>query len=455
MSNVQTRKILEAFIGNSQKCIQVLIEQSREFEGDNNRKVHFLRATNNRLETYVYGGDHFFLRTSVEYSNPQLTLEEVEGIIAARLLEVCCNYFSSSDFHEISAQDKDEMCRLLREPPQGKIIPFLLNTDDVEPDRYSINPLKRSVVRSGQSAYPSSTVKSDLLEIDREFTEKYENKLISKEETERLEYYLSKCSSYLDMIDLMKYEHLERLSEWFGIDLCLPVIRMPLSTLGKEKNDGLMHYVIREAHRDFDSIKSIYDCMGRSMKKRTTLLTVPHSEKGFGSKRAARGRIYFEGEKLQGVRVTYKPTKLYPNAIDPSDISIADAEDEFIVDGRDLVNYEFEKTPSSPQFVLYSLVSPENASLWHGIGEFGSSELVKSYTSVGIACTEGTLFSHLGDSGNLPFVPLQFSITPESTWFHPRYKNIDASIGCVDSLEDLVNVNIKLEFLATSQYHRG
>ena len=63
--------------------------------------------------------------------------------------------------------------------------------------------------------------------------------------------------------------------------------------------------------------------MGRSMKNLTTLLTVPHSIRGYGSKRAARGRIYFEGTKLKSIRVDYRTTLLYPNAIDPADVSVA------------------------------------------------------------------------------------------------------------------------------------
>jgi hypothetical protein len=56
--------------------------------------------------------------------------------------------------------------------------------------------------------------------------------------------------------------------------------------------------------------------------------------------------------------VTYKTTPLYPNAIDQNDVSIAKAEDEFTLEGEALTNYYFKKTPSSPQFFLYSLASP-------------------------------------------------------------------------------------------------
>ena len=66
------------------------------------------------------------------------------------------------------------------------------------------------------------------------------------------------------------------------------------------------------------------------MKKRTTLLTVPHSKKGFGSKRAARGKLHFENGKFLDANVKYKTTALYPNAMDPEDIAVAVCDDNFM-----------------------------------------------------------------------------------------------------------------------------
>ena len=201
-----------------------------------------------------------------------------------------------------------------------------------------------------------------------------------------IEHQLAKCrNNYMNLVDAVKYEQLKILSESFGINLLLPTLRMPLTTLKNERTDGLLHHIIRESHKDYEAIEKMYNCMGRSMKKRTTLLTVPHSEKGYASKRAARGRIRFEGTKLKNVQVKYKTSLLYPNGIDPEDISVAEADDEFEIDGDKLIDYDFRETPSSPQFILYSLVSPEQASLWHGIGEFGASQLVKSYTTIHLA----------------------------------------------------------------------
>jgi len=191
------------------------------------------------------------------------------------------------------------------------------------------------------------------------------------------------------------------------------------------------------------------------MKNLSTLLTVPHSAKGFGSKRSARGRVYFDGSRLKSVKVDYRTTLLYPNAIDPSDVSVAQADDSFTVDGDKLVNYSFRETPSSPQFFLYSLASPENAVVWHGIGAFGASELLKSYTTTRVAVSSGQLFRQLVEKfGVVSGVPLQFNLVPKFMWFHPVHRNIDASIGCVQSLKDLADLGMRMEHLPEEQYIR-
>jgi hypothetical protein len=194
--------------------------------------------------------------------------------------------------------------------------------------------------------------------------------------------------------------------------------------------------------------------MGRSLKKRTTLLTVPHSERGYGSKRAARGKIYFENRKLKNVKVTYRTTPLYPNAIDPEDVSVAKADDRFIVEGDNLTNYNFIKTPSSPQFILYSLGSPENAVIWHGIGAFGSSQLVRSYTTTRIDCARDLMKKGLEEKEVTRRMPLQFNLVPKNIWFHPIHRNIDASIGCIENLKELAKMGMKLEYLSYQKYIR-
>ncbi len=441
--------ILEDFLKNSRQCIETLVKSLSPFEANKKRNFDFYYFKNGKKYEVKLDGKHFFLRSSVEYSNPQLTVEEVQGIIAARLLEVCGNYFLQYGLNEIRQEDINEICEMLCNPSEGLVVAFLLNTDDAEPDRYSMNPLKESIVTSGQSAFPSAYVKTDELKIDENFVRKYDGTLISQGEITLISQCLENSGnkSYVDMVDAVKYIQMEKLSEIFGINMCLYSLRMPIETLQKEANQGLLHHIISEVHRDYHSIEDAYTCMGRSIKKRTTLLTVPHSAEGYGSKRAARGRIYFDGEKLKSVRVSYQTTSLYPNAIDPDDVSIAKAEDEFVVDGEALTNYSFEVTPSSPQFFLYSLASPEDAALWHGIGAFGARELLKSYASIRFACAKKALIRNLENYGVSTRIPLQFNLAPDYMWVHPKHRNIDASIGCVENLEELAKMGMRIEHL--------
>jgi len=457
MSNPDlARIIVEDFLKSSWPCIEALVNELAAFKEEKARKVSMFHFEKGQRSGVTFDGGHFFLRASVEYSNPQLTVEEVQGIIAARLLEVCGNYFHQLGLHEVTARDVDEICAIVKKPPRGLIVSFLLNTDDIEADRYSMNPLKESIVTSGQSAFPCATVKTERLQIDEKFVQKYEGSLFCRSEVERVASHLRECNnSYMDMVDAVKYEHLESLSESFGIALGIPSVRLPLSQLEKETTEGLLHHIIRETHKDYESIERIYNCMGRSMKNLTTLLTVPHSPKGYASKRAARGRIYFDGAKLKSVKVDYKTTQLYPNAIDPNDVSVAQAEDTFIVEATKLTNYSYRETPSSPQFFLYSLASPEDAVLWHGIGAFGASELLKSYTTTRLACQTDSLIKDLTEKYHVtPKAPLQFNLVPKHMWFHPTHRNIDASIGCIQDLKFLADLGMKMEHLPTDQFIR-
>jgi hypothetical protein len=139
---------------------------------------------------------------------------------------------------------------------------------------------------------------------------------------------------------------------------------------------------------------------------------------------------------------------LYPNAIDPKDVSIAEAEDNFEVEGEKLAHYSYRETPSSPQFFLYSLGSPENAALWHGIGAFGAQQLLRSYVSIRSASARGQLIKNLDAYGVATRIPLQFNLSPQHMWFHPLHRNIDASIGCVEDLKFLTNLGVKVEYLS-------
>jgi len=452
MSEDYCKFLLEDFLKTSFSTVKVLVEGAAASKGKNsNRKVTLFRYVNGKKVSFPFLYERFYLRGSVEYTNPQLTVEEVQGIVGTRLLETCANYFYERGLHMPDDGDVIALAELLKKPTQGCIVPFLLNTDDVEADRYSMNPLKQSIVDSGQSAFPAANVKTDQLKIDEAYIKKYEGSMISRKEgtliTEGLR---DSNGSYLDLVDSIKYSQLKDLSTFFGMDLSLYTLRMPLSTLKTENKDGLMHYIIKESNHDYASIEEAYTCMGRSMSKRTTLLTIPHSKKGFGSKRAARGKLHFENGKLLDATVKYKTTKLYPNAMDPEDIAVAVCDDSFTVPGEKLSDYSFAETPSSPQFFLYSIGSPEDGTVWHGIGAFAAPQLLQSYKSGRIACREGRLIKNLTEKYGITVdVPLQFNLAPEGIWSHPIHRNIDASIGSVDDLPDLAHRGMKLEHLSS------
>ncbi|MCW4047709.1 MAG: hypothetical protein NWE99_09165 [Candidatus Bathyarchaeota archaeon] len=441
------RKLLEDFLRNSWTCVKDTVEALAGFSDV--RKVVFFWFKNGRKTEQTFEGTHFFLRSSVEYSNPQLTVEEVQGIIGARMLEACGNHFHAYGLKEPDTADFDEICEALKKPPEGLIVPFLLNTDDIEPDRYSMNPMRKSIVASGQSAFPVAYVKPEPLVMDKQFLSKYEGKLLAKSEAELINsYHASAKDSYLDFVDSVKYAEMDEFSQTFGINLSLPALRMPLATLQAEDKSGLLHHIIRETHRDYEAVSQAYSCMGRSMAKRTTLLTVPHSKKGYGSKRAARGRLHFNEANLESVHVKYETTPLYPNSVDPDDVSIAEAEDDFTVAGEKLAQYNFKETPSSPQFFLYSLGSPENGVVWHGIGAYAAPQLLHSYVSVHNACMK-QLTKDLKDMyGVKTSVPMQFNLAPEGMWVHPLYHNIDAGIGTVGNPSELVRRGMKIEHLS-------
>jgi len=443
--------LLEDFVKNSWSSVEAIVERLIRLEEETKSKsVSLFRFKGNNKTEKSFEGSKFFLRSSVEYSNPQLTLEEIQGIVGARMLETCGNYFYSNGLRKPDLKDLAEICEALKKPSEGPIIAFLLNTDDIEADRYSMNPLKESIVTSGQSAFPVAYVRTEGLKIDQRFVKKYEGNLICKSEVELINQQLRNAKgSYVDFVDLVKYAQMEELSEVLGMHLSLYAQRMPIETLQSETKDDLLHYIISDTHRDFDSIGQAYGYMRRSMTKRTTLLTVPHSKKGYGSKRAARGKIHFEGTKLKTVDVKYCTTPLYPNEIDPDDVSIAKAEDSFEVEGEKLSNYSFSKTPSSPQFFLYSLGSPENAVLWHGIGAFAAPKLLRSYLAVRNSNGEGNLILDLHTKyGIATEIPLQFNLVPECMWVHPAHRNIDASIGCVKNIETVIRKGMNLEYLS-------
>jgi hypothetical protein len=446
--------MLEDFLQRSFATVEALVQKINVVRGQNpDRKFTLFRYQNGVKVSVPFVGDHFFLRGSVEYSNPQITLEELQGIVATRLLEACGNHFCKVGLRQPEAGDVEAIYEALHKPTDGYIVPFLLNTDDVEADRYSINPLRRSIVESGQSAYPVANVKTDQLKVDEAFVEKYLGKLIAQSELDFIQQGLNEShGSYIDMVDQIKYRQLQEVTKFCGMNLSLYTLRMPLTPLQAENKDGMLHHIISESNRDYAHVEEAYTCMGRSMTKRTTLLTVPHSKLGFGSKRAARGKLHFENGNLHSATIKFQTTTLYPNGIDNKDVSTAVCEDSFVVEGEKLSNYSFTETPSSPQFFLYMMASPEDAALWHGIGTFGSTQLLQSYSGARKACKTGKLIRDLHEKYGVNLdVPLQFNLAPDAMWRHPKYNNIDASAGSVERLSDMAHRGMKLEYLSAFQ----
>ncbi|MCW3987685.1 MAG: hypothetical protein NWE87_05160, partial [Candidatus Bathyarchaeota archaeon] len=96
-----------------------------------------------------------------------------------------------------------------------------------------------------------------------------------------------------------------------------------------------------------------------------------------------------------------------------------------------------------------------DAVIWHGIGAFGASQLVKSYTTTRVACAKKLVFKDLQEKHRMnPKIPLQFNLLPKNMWAHPIHDNIDASIGCVDNLQDLAAMGMRIALLPTQKYVR-
>jgi hypothetical protein len=444
--------LIDNFLEHSKNSIDALMLELHHFVSEEPGEITFFTMEGNKRRETQWNKGHFFLRASTEYANPQLTLEELQGIIAARLLETCCNYMIENKVSEPSQIDVKEISERLKKPPKGAIVPFLLNTDDVEPDRYSINPLRASIVESGQSAFPAASVATDGLKTDPNFLAKYEGSLISHDEIALIEDHLRQHSKYLDFVDAVKYDMLRKTSDSLGIDLCIPAYRMPLDVLKNEKPGHPMHKLIQSSHHDYDTIGTIYELMGRNIgKRKTLLLTVPHSPKGFGSKRAAQGSIMFKQDRFEQIKVQYKTTPLYANELDvqETDVSVAKADDNFSVEAEKIANYDYSQTPSSPQFALYAILSPEDASIWHGIGVFGGVELVRSIVSIRSACLRKTVLGETVCRGSKS--PLQLNLIPEAMWRHPKYGNIDTSVGCVQDLTSVVKNGIHVAPLSVKE----
>src|SRR3989337_4503826 len=86
--------LTENFLKNSWQCVETIVRALANCgEKLPRNPVTFFRFKNGQKADATFEGSLFFLRGSVEYSNPQLTVEEVQGIVGARLIEACGNHF--------------------------------------------------------------------------------------------------------------------------------------------------------------------------------------------------------------------------------------------------------------------------------------------------------------------------------------------------------------------------
>ncbi len=82
MSEDYCKFLLEDFLKTSFSTVKVLVEGAKASNGLNiNRKVTLFRIVNGKKVSFHFSDERFYLRGSVEYTNPQLTVEEVQGIV--------------------------------------------------------------------------------------------------------------------------------------------------------------------------------------------------------------------------------------------------------------------------------------------------------------------------------------------------------------------------------------
>ncbi len=93
------RLLLEDFLKTSFSTVKVLLEGVAAVKGKTpHRKVTLFQYNRGKKVSVPFADERFYLRSSVEYTNPQLTVEEVQGIIGTRLLETCANYYHGTGF---------------------------------------------------------------------------------------------------------------------------------------------------------------------------------------------------------------------------------------------------------------------------------------------------------------------------------------------------------------------
>ncbi len=423
--------LIETFFRDSRPAIDALAARVRSGEFGHPGEVPMFTFRDGHRSEVRVDQRAFLLRTSVEYANPQLTLEELQGIVISRLLEVTGTFVAHHPHLHLDAVDIHEMARTLETPPRGAVVPFLLNVDDIEADRYSINPLRKSIVESGQSAKAVTFVRSEGLHLDPEFLRKYSGSLVSPQDSGTIQARLEGDGTrrYVGLVDSVKYDQLQDASSALDMDLAIPALRMPLATLSSESTSGPLHRLISATHVSSSALDSVYRLLGRPVTpERTFLPVVPHAIDGTSSKRLAQGRYRPEGPHPDRLEVFYASRKLYPNEVDRRDVSRGEADNHVTVSWDDLARFDYRKTPASPQFALYMLASPENGAIWHGLGVYGGQRIVESYRALHHACAQGEPYAGLPVECRPD--PLQLDLVASGMLRHPLYGNIDASISC-------------------------
>ena len=84
MENDLCRKIVEAFLKDPNICIESIVKRIRESREDREVEVRLFYEKDHET---TLDDNNFFLRSSVEYSNPQITVEELQGIVAVEEFE--------------------------------------------------------------------------------------------------------------------------------------------------------------------------------------------------------------------------------------------------------------------------------------------------------------------------------------------------------------------------------
>jgi hypothetical protein len=448
MTGTVARELLAAFHDSSWPSVEALVAARRSPHERSTARPALFYFHNGRREAVPIRRDQFLLRTSVEYANPQVTLEELQGIVLARLLAVSAEFAEAHADRRPVAADLPELARRLEERPRDRIVPFVLNVDDIEPDRYSVNPMRASIVRSGQSARAVADVRTEELSVDGEFVDRYRGKLVADRDVQAVRDELSSAStrSYLDLVDRVKYRQLEEASTLLGIDLAIPALRMPLTSLREGGASDALPTLVAAAHRDVPTLRQLYGLFGREFgRRKTTLPAVPHGPGGEASKRLVRGKVVVDGDRITDLEVRYQSGPLYPNEIDPADVARGEASAAFHVDPGRMQSYDFRTTPASPQFALYMLASPEDGAIWHGVGKYAGIQIVETYTAFHRASRATGRF--LDVPVDCPADPPQFDLVAEGMLCHPEWKNIDASIACVESLPSLLPRHTRLRTL--------